>query len=135
MLYFYHYNNKWMSIGKRLKKAIKNAGMKMTDFSKKSDIPYRTIQGYVADNNIPGGELIIKMCKELHISTDWLLTGEGEMHRTKPSPNEMTLEPILEWFNKCWKEADEKHRIWLEVQMEKCFPEYEKWVKERSQSK
>jgi len=124
-----------MSIGKRLKKAIKDADMKMTDFSKKSGIPYRTIQGYIADNSIPGGELIIKMCKELHISADWLLTGQGDMYQIKSDRNEVTSVPILEWLNKWWENADEKHRYWLEVQMENYFPEYGKWVKERSQSK
>jgi transcriptional regulator with XRE-family HTH domain len=124
-----------MSIGKRLKKAIKDTGMKMTDFSKKSGIPYRTIQGHVADINTPSSELIIKICKELHISTDWLLTGQGEMYQIKSDRNKVTSVPVLEWLNKWWEETDEKHQHWLEVQMGKCFPEYAQWLKERSQSK
>jgi transcriptional regulator with XRE-family HTH domain len=122
-----------MSIGKRLKKAIQDTGIKMTDFSKKSGIPYRTIQGCIADSSTPSSQLIIKICKELHISADWLLTGEGEMYRTKLGPK-VTSVPVFEWLNKWWDNANEKHRYWLEVQMEKCFPEYAQWLKERSQS-
>ena len=122
-----------MSIGKRLKKAIKDTGMKMTDFSKKSGIPYTTIQGCIADNSAPSSQLVIKICKELHISADWLLTGQGEMYRTELGPK-VTSVPVLEWFNKWWENADEKHRIWLEVQMGKCFPEYAQWLKKRPQS-
>ena len=123
-----------MNIGKRLKKAIENAGMKMTDFSKKSGIPYTTIQKYATNNSTPSGKLTIKICKELHISADWLLTGQCEMYQTKSDRNEVISVPVLKWLNKWWENADEKHRIWLEVQMEECFPEYGKWVKERSQS-
>jgi transcriptional regulator with XRE-family HTH domain len=121
-----------MSIGKRLKKAIKDANIKMTDFSKKSGIPYTTIKRYIADDRAPSSQLMIKICKELHISADWLLTGQGEMYRTKPDPNKVTSVPVLEWLNKWWEDADEKYRNWLEVQMEKCFPEYAQWVKKIS---
>jgi len=123
-----------MSIQNRLKQIIKSKGLKITDFANICDIPYTSIQGYLYGKRMLGGNAIIKICTQLNINSNWLLMGEGEMHQTKPSPNEITLEPILEWFNKWWKNADEKHQHWLEVQMEECFPEYGKWVKERSQS-
>jgi transcriptional regulator with XRE-family HTH domain len=94
-----------MSIGKRLQKAIKETGMKMTDFSKKSGIPYGTMQGYIADNSVPNGKLTLKICKELNISADWLLAGKGEMYRTELGPK-VTSVPVLEWFNKWWENAD-----------------------------
>jgi len=122
-----------MSIGKRLRKAIKDANMKMTDFSKYSGIPYTTIQEYIYDKRAPGGESLLKICAKLNISMDWLMTGQGEMYRTKLGPYVPSV-PVLEWFNKWWENADEKHQHWLEVQMGKCFPEYTQWLKERSQS-
>ena len=66
---------------------------------------------------------------------DWLMTGQGKMYRTKSGPDFVKSALVLEWLNKWWENADEKHRYWLEVQMENYFPEYGKWAKERSQSK
>ena len=124
-----------MCIGNRLKQIIKNQKLKITEFASICEIPYNSVQNYLTDKRTINVNAVIKICTRLNINSHWLLTGQGEMYQTKPSPVETTLEPILEWFNKCWKEADEKHRIWLEVQMGKCFPEYAQWLKERSQSK
>jgi len=120
-----------MSIGERLRKTIKNANMKMTDFSKKTGIPYRTIQEYVANRNTPGGESLIKICTELCISMDWLMTGQGEIYRREPPKELVTnleLELLFNWLTEWWKNADDKNRNWLEIQMKRSFPEYAEWI-------
>ena len=121
-----------MSIGKRLRKAIKDANMKMTDFSKYSDIPYRTIQEYIYDNRMPGGESLLKICTNLSISMDWLMTGEGEIYKEKPiqkeKPTQFESELFLNWLNEWWEKTDEKHRNWFSVQIKRCFPEYAEWL-------
>jgi transcriptional regulator with XRE-family HTH domain len=124
-----------MTIQDRLKQIIKSKRLKITEFANICDIPYRSVQGYLYGERMLGGNAIIKICAQLNVNPNWLLMNKGEMHQTKPSSNETTLEPILEWFNKWWEDADEKHQHWLEVQMGKCFPEYAQWLKERSQSK
>lgn len=68
-----------MTIGGRLKSIVKDRGFKLTDLSRKSHIPYRTLQKYVADEMIPGGDSLTKIHAELDVSIDWLLTGEGQM--------------------------------------------------------
>ncbi|MDM8561041.1 helix-turn-helix transcriptional regulator [Candidatus Parabeggiatoa sp. HSG14] len=119
-----------MTIGKRLKNAIKNKGLKLTEFAKKSEIPYRNLQGYIADEMIPGGKSLIKIA-ELGVSTDWLLTGKGEMYQTKATSKETTTEKeITNWLSTWWKGADEEHRHWLNVQMKRYFPEYASWCEQ-----
>ena len=121
-----------MSIGKRLRKAIKDTNMKITDFSRYSGIPYTTIQEYIYDNRMPGGESLLKICTNLSVSMDWLMTGEGEMYKEKPIQKEKTTqfksELFLNWLNEWWEQTDEKHRNWLEVQIKRCFPEYAEWL-------
>ncbi|MEK8020761.1 MAG: helix-turn-helix transcriptional regulator [Candidatus Parabeggiatoa sp.] len=117
-----------MTIGERLKKAIKNKGLKLTEFAKQSKVPYRTLQGYIANEIIPGGESLVKIHAELGVSIDWLLTGQKEMYDKKATKNVSTLVGTIEWLNEWWDRADEKHRHWLEVQMKRCFPEYAKWA-------
>ena len=68
-----------MTIGERLKIVIKSKGFKLTEFAKISQIPYRTLQGYVANERMIGTDSVIKICSELRITSDWLLMDEGQM--------------------------------------------------------
>ena len=123
-----------MTIGERLKSVVKNKKLKLTEFARKSGIPYRTLQGYVADQIVPGGESLIKIHTELGVSMEWLLMGQGEMYQTKSkSSNTNESELIPDWLKKWWEEADDKHRIWLEVQLKRCFPEYAQWIEKHSE--
>ena len=123
-----------MCIGNRLKQIIKNQKLKITEFASICEIPYNSVQNYLTDKRTININAVIKICTRLDINSHWLLTGQGEMYQTKSDRNEVISAPVLEWLNKWWENADEKHRYWLEVQMENYFPEYGKWVKERSQS-
>lgn len=83
------YNNSGQSsLGQRLKLVIQNKNMNLTNFAKTASISYRTLQQYLTDNRIPGGEVLIKLHKHLDISIDWLLTGQGEMYKTSHTPTE-----------------------------------------------
>ena len=79
-----------MTIGGRLKSVVKDNGLKLTEFARKTNIPYRTLQKYVADEIIPGGESLAKINTELDVSIDWLLTGKGAPFNQEPqSPEEI----------------------------------------------
>jgi len=123
-----------MSIGKRLRQAIINKGMNLKEFSKNSKIPYRTLQEYLTDSRMPGGESLIKIDAELSINISWLLTGKGEIYRENKPKEKITTfksELFLNWLNKWWENADEKHRNWLEIQLKRCFPEYAEWLEQQ----
>ncbi|MEK8017060.1 MAG: helix-turn-helix transcriptional regulator [Candidatus Parabeggiatoa sp.] len=117
-----------MDIAKRLKKVIVNKNKTLKDFSKEANIPYITLQKYIAGERKPGADALTKIHIQLGISINWLLTGKGEMYEKKGTEKVETLVGTIEWLKEWWDGADEKHRHWLEVQMKRCFPEYAKWA-------
>ena len=127
-----------MTIGERLKSAIKDKKLKLTEFAKLSKMPYRTLQAYTVDEVIPGGESLIKIHTTLGISIEWLLMGQGEMYQAETEPksnntNTNTLILTQHWLEKWWEEADDEHRTWLKVQLKRCFPEYAQWIEKHSE--
>lgn len=70
-----------MSIAERLRQALDALGLKITEASEKSGIPYRSWQNYLRGERDPGAEALQAMSTRLGISIDWLLTGQGEMLR------------------------------------------------------
>lgn len=73
------------NVFERLKIIIDNSGLNIKDFAKKCDIPYRTMQDYLAGKSMPGGDNLQKITTFSRASIDWLLTGEGEMRRRYPA--------------------------------------------------
>lgn len=93
------------SIGTRLRQAIEDAQLSMRSFAKTADLHYRSVQGYVADNQKPGAEALLKIRKILHLNIDWLLSGEGSPYSDlyPSSPREATLGDIVaisEWIER-----------------------------------
>jgi phage repressor protein C with HTH and peptisase S24 domain len=72
---------KQKTIGMRLREAFKCLGLNITEVARITGIPYPTLQDYLNDKRIPGGSNLQKISMHLHISIDWLLTGEGPMFR------------------------------------------------------
>jgi transcriptional regulator with XRE-family HTH domain len=117
-----------MSVGKRLRQAIINKGINLKEFSKNSKIPYRTLQEYLTDSRMPGGESLIKIDAELSINISWLLTGKGKIYQTETTTKEIPTEKwITKWLSTWWKGADEEDKHWLNGQMKRQFPEYAEW--------
>ena len=101
------------------------------ELSKYLGVAEGTLRTWRARNKIPYEECFI-VSKRNNISLDWLLTGEGPMyHQPFPSSSENDFNLLLEWLKKWWKQADEKERAWLEVQMKKCFPEFKEWLEQQ----
>lgn len=65
-------------IGERLKIALAIRGIKQNQLAKKIGVTAVTIHRYIIDERCPDGETIIKICKELNISADWLLGLMGD---------------------------------------------------------
>jgi transcriptional regulator with XRE-family HTH domain len=123
-----------MTAGERLKYLIKNKGLKITEFSKKTGINYRTLQGYISGEMKPGYDALTKIYEVFNISIDWLISGEGEIYREEQPKEKITTfksKLFLNWLDKWWENADEKHRNWLEIQLKRCFPEYTEWLSQQ----
>lgn len=73
-----------MRIGERLKLAIQGLGLSIKEASGTSGVPYRTLQDYLGLKREPSADILARLCTQLRISGDWLLTGEGDMYRDAP---------------------------------------------------
>ena len=74
-----------MSIKIRLKFLIGKLNLKITDFAKKTGIPYRTLQNYLSGERQPSAENLQKIAICFNIDLNWLLTGEGNMFKSGES--------------------------------------------------
>lgn len=125
-----------MSTSERLRVALDALGLKITEASGASGIPYRSWQNYLRGEREPGAEALLAISARLRISADWLLTGEGPMLRDDQqpqasdplSPRERTL---LELFRALGEDqqreiqglADDKKRL---MDMEQRLEELER---------
>lgn len=48
------------------------------EFSRKTEVPYGTLQGYLR-GRLPHSEHLIRMSESVGVNINWLLTGRGEM--------------------------------------------------------
>lgn len=64
------------SVSDRLEAAIKETGLSLKEFALKCDIPYRTLQSYIAGEREPGAINLNKISTIVHASLDWIITGK-----------------------------------------------------------
>ena len=84
-----------MTIQNRLNKVIRSRDLKVTEFAKICDIPYRSVQSYIRGEMKIGSEAVIKICTQFNINAHWLLLGNGEMDETlHPQKEPQTAEEI-----------------------------------------
>ncbi len=105
-----------MNVGERLKTAIYMKNKTLKEFSKKSNIPYTTLQQYFSGVRKPNADVLYNLTLQSDISIDWLLTGKGSMFKSEQ------INQPPEWLNDWWQQADEKHRAWLEIQLSQTPP-------------
>ena len=65
----------------RIKKLITHLGLNDSSFARELGFPQTTISNMLNRNSDPKSELLLAIVKKWDVSTDWLLTGEGEMFR------------------------------------------------------
>ena len=89
---------------------------------------------------IPWKELFLVSEKE-GINFHWLITGKGPMSLKKLEAQNLInvetgpLSEIIHFLKDFWDQANDKERIWLEVQFGHCFSEFRFSIKERHPKK
>lgn len=135
-----------MSIMERLRQTILSKNKTLRDFSDESSIPYTTLQQYLSGSRKPGLDALNSIKTHLSISIDWLLTGDGPMHREQAhqiqaQPAEYKIKRndeikyMHDWLDDLWYNADAKKRHWLEIQIGRSFPEYREWREQKTHIK
>jgi len=96
------------------------------ELARKSNITPSTLQQVKKGGDIRESTLI-RISSSLNLSLDWLLTGEGEMYNSiqekmatgNQKLDNDSLESIISLIKTYWEQADDKEKIWLEVQIKK----------------
>ncbi|CAD5378996.1 DNA-binding protein [Pseudomonas sp. OF001] len=82
-----------MGIKDRLRTVIDTLGLKISEASEISGVPYRSWQNYLSGLREPNAEALTMICTRLGVHADWLLTGEGPMRREEsPQPPATAVE-------------------------------------------
>jgi len=110
-----------MNIAERLNNFINSLGMKPPEFSRKSGIPYPTLQHYLTGRSEPGAENLQKIAIQFDANLNWLLTGEGDMYRNVKAETGSVAEKILLILKDM--PEDEQREILKHVKREKSISE------------
>ena len=108
-----------MDIIERLQEIIDCENLNVSSFAKKIGVADQTIRGIVVQKrNKPGFDLLAKVIQTFNwINAEWLLTGEGEMIKTKESGN-TEPNPSLKELIQYLKEKDMKIEKLIEEKTE-----------------
>ena len=105
-------------LGKRLKQARNDAGLKQIDAAKKLGISNGTLSGYERNYRDPDTDILNKMANLYEVSTDWLLGKTNNPGLTEEeSFEEFINDPDLRRWHKELPKSDEEDlrrlkRIW-----------------------
>ena len=114
-----------MEINNRIRQIRKEFGMTQQAFADFLGISQGYLKNIEVGKQQPSFNFIIALIKATDYDANWILKGKVQ----KMIPKESTLEWLTEWL----ENTDEKNRIWLEIQMKRCFPEFEQWEKLKHQ--
>jgi transcriptional regulator with XRE-family HTH domain len=79
-----------VSIGDRILLALKQSGKNQADLARHLSTKPSTVTGWIKEGHIPSASVVVPICEFTGISTDWLLTGEGEPTVVQPQPLALT---------------------------------------------
>lgn len=121
-----------MDISHRIKEIREELNLTQQKFADKLEVS-RGFIGDIEHGKMPSFNFLMKIISSTEYSVDWLLTGQGEKFRKRKNGEKIQddMSYIFKWLKKWWANADEEHRIWLKVQLTRCFPEFEKWLKQQ----
>lgn len=75
------------------------------------------------------------VAKECNLSTDWILTGEGDKHvEGKAGPENRYIMLLDRWLSKL-KEEDPRKEYWFQCTIEETFPGFKEWMEQQNQKR
>lgn len=140
-----------MSINERIKAVRSYNKMNQKDFSSAIGVSQSYLSEAETGKSKPSIDIFVGIANRYNdIDCRWLLTGEGPMHRLPPPaptppPEPKQTEPpkkpvlrlvempkrpdsrlamMLTWLESWWVKANSDERVWCDIQMTRCFPEY-----------
>jgi len=127
-------------LGDRLRKIREIKSFTQQQFAKIMGVTLRAYQRYEQNEQNPSYDKLVRICNELKdINPSWLLTGEGPMLKGQEGSKVVDIkdipkEQIKEFIEDFWQNADEKERIWFEVQFKMAFPMFSDWLQKKQPS-
>lgn len=91
----------------RIKLVRTNAGLTQQKFAERLGLIRGTIANYESGGAKPIGSVVKLICKEFNINEEWLVNGNGEMHK-QPSSDDGDL---VEWVAKICTNKDEEFKL------------------------
>jgi transcriptional regulator with XRE-family HTH domain len=126
-----------MNLAERLKFFRESLGLTQEEFAKKLNTTQAVISNYERGARVPTADFLNRLTEIFHLDINWLLTGEGPMFvggSKVVDIKDVPKEQIKEFIEEFWQKADEKERIWFEVQFKRAFPEYTDWLQKKQLS-
>ncbi len=127
-------------LGDRIKEIRNTKNLTQSEFARVLETSAGHISEIEAKKTTPGGEFLTSLLRKFNVNINWLLTGEGDIfinedeNRKLIDVKDIPKENIKEWIDEYWRKATDKDKYRLEIFFEKEFPEYSKWIVEKSES-
>lgn len=120
-----------METGKRIALFRKSKRLTQEGLASILDVSRSYLAEIESGKKEPSFNFLMSLIAATDVSSDWLLTGQGVMTRSYSAIpfEEIPKERIKNWLDEFWSNANEKQKVWLEIQMEKTFPEFYEWIK------
>lgn len=120
----------------RLLLLIEQEGITYDELADMAETSLRTVTNTIYDNKPIGSKILRGLQKKKGVSLDWLLTGEGEMYRTSApisttSSTDSTAATLQAWIDHYAQTRTEREVQWLEVEISRRFPDYNRWLIEQ----
>ena len=96
-----------------------------------------TLGGYERGTRLPDAQVLVAVAQHAGVSVEWLVTGRdpaAEMIAANEATMQVENVPlarIKRWLDEWWAIADPKRRAWLEIELERLFPELAEWQKKQ----
>lgn len=142
------------NIGDRVRNVRKNKQLTQKKFSNLAGVASSYLAIIETGRKQPSYNFIVSLAQAFQINANWLLFGTGPMYQSYQQNREQPqhqiqeqdaeywtkgddsrVENIKTWIDDWWKNADDRERIWLEIQMGRSFPEYREWQQQKNTKK
>lgn len=90
----------------RIKYVRKEVGLTQSEFGDRIGVKHNSVAQFEAGSRNPSEQTIKMICREFHVSEEWLRTGKGEAFATQP-----TRERLSEFFGEVLADEDDSFRV------------------------